>query len=143
MKNTPIILVFIFLSIKCIAQVPQPKSVTIDPNGDNIQDIKGNVKVSGVTESNSVRINGLATGNLFIARPVYANNDGFLVTGYVTGYFSIHPSAFKLSYDINSDRASTAYGSDFTYYGDQYVIFLEPSTNRALYAPLFFLIKVN
>ncbi|GAB3509909.1 hypothetical protein [Emticicia fontis] len=141
MKNIPIIFIFLFLSIisiNCIAQIPQPKSVTIDPGVNNIQDIKGNLKVTGFTESNSVRVNGLSTGNPYIARPVYANNDGFLVTGYVTGYFSIHPSAFKLSYNINSDGASTAYGSDFTYYADHYVIFLEPSTNRELYTPLFF-----
>jgi hypothetical protein len=138
MKTKPIILIFLFLTINCLAQTPQPKSVTIDPNGTNIQDVKGNLKVSGITESNSVKVNGLATGNPYEARTVYANNEGFLVTGYKVGYFSIPPVAFKLNYYIQSDGQPSGLGVDLMIYDGGNVSSFYPSSNKELVAPLYF-----
>lgn len=138
MKNRCLIFYLHLLTFHALAQVPQPKSVTIDPNSNEIQDVKGNLKVSGISESNTVRANGLATGNPYIAMPVYANGQGYLVTGYKIGYFSIPPVALRLNYDINTEGQSYSLGPDFALYDGGYLGFVQPSTYRVLLAPLYF-----
>ncbi len=60
-----------------------------------------------MVKGESLQAAGLATGNPFVANPVYANGDGVLLTGYKLGYYSIPPIAFQPSLDndlLNPDR---------------------------------------
>lgn len=139
MKTIPIILIFLFVIFNTLAQAPhqQPKSVTIDPNAPNLQDVKGNIKVSGITESNSVKVNQLATGNPFVAKPIYADDQGYLITGHKVGYFSIPPVALRLSWDIYNEEGELSAGPDFVVYDGNYLTFIQPSSYRTLLAPLY------
>ena len=138
MKKFSFILIFLILTANCIAQIPQPKSVTIEPNGTNIQDIKGNIKVSGIIESIHVKVNGIATGDPYSARPVYANDQGFLVTGYKVGYVSIPPVAFRLDWDVQSEGQASGLGIDIVSYDADRITSVYPSSNKTLLAPLYF-----
>lgn len=137
MKTISIILIFLFVIFNTLAQAPhqQPKSVTIDPNAPNLQDVKGNIKVLGITESNSVKVNQLATGNPLVAKPIYADDQGYLITGYRVGYFSIPPVALRLSWDIYGGDLYV--GPDFVVYDGNYLTFIQPSSYRELLAPLY------
>ncbi len=104
MKKLSNLLVFCLFLIKSQAQTPQTKSVTISPTAGNIQEIKGNIKATGIIESNTLKASGLASGNSYIANPVYANLDGTLVTGYKTEYLSIPSSAFVLEDYVHYSR---------------------------------------
>ncbi len=101
MKKLSYLLVFLVFFIKSQAQVPQTKSVTISPTAGNIQEVKGNIKATGIIESNTLKASGLASGNTYIANPVYANSDGTFVTGYKLCYYSIPPIAFHLNKNNN------------------------------------------
>ncbi|RYU94788.1 hypothetical protein [Emticicia agri] len=138
MKNIWFIFGFCLLSAQIFAQIPQPKSVTIDPNGTHIQDVQGNLKVQGITESHTVRASGLATGNPFIARPIYANGEGYLVTGYKVGYFSIPPVAFRLDWDVQSEGQASGLGIDIVSYDADRITSISTSSNKTLLAPLYF-----
>lgn len=138
MKNKWFIHLLLLLSFEALAQIPQPKSVTIDPNGTNLQDVKGNLKVLGITESIHVKVNGIATGDPYIVRPVYANDQGFLTTGYKVGYFSIPPVAFRLDWDMQTDGQASGLGVYMLNYDADRVTFITPSGNKMLLAPLYF-----
>lgn len=132
------ILAPILFTIKGFAQVPQTYSVTIAPGSGTTHDVKGGLKVSGVTESSSVKVAGLATGNPYSAQPIYANDQGFLVTGYKVGYLSVPSAAFRKNFDVNSNGEYSAIGSDLFFYDGFQLLSFTPSNNRELFAPLYF-----
>lgn len=104
MKKYTFLLILSLFILKSHAQVPQTKSVTISPLAGNVEEVKGNIKATGIIESNSLKASGLASGNPYVANPVYANLDGTLVTGYKTGYLSIPPSAFMIADNMYYNR---------------------------------------
>jgi hypothetical protein len=141
MKNSTLkyYLLFVFSSIclKSISQGQLPtNSVTITPTS-NTTDVKGSIKASGLVEANSLKASGLATGNPYVANPVYANVDGNLVTGYRLGYHSIPPSAFRLTLYLNTNGEYSSYGPDFLLYDAGSVGSFAESVNRKFVAPVY------
>lgn len=117
--------------------IPQGNSVTITPTS-NTTDVKGNIKASGLVEASSLKAAGLASGNPFVANPVYANVDGDLITGYKVGYYSIPPAAFRLNLHLYSDETKFYQSDDFVIYTGSYVGFYTVSSDKFLLAPLNF-----
>jgi hypothetical protein len=136
MKKYIFLLILSLFVLKSYAQVPQTKSVTISPLAGNVEEVKGNIKATGIIESNTLKASGLASGNPYVANPVYANLDGTLVTGYKTGYLSIPSSAFRINYDINTDGNVESLGKDFVFYASTGLFFWFASTNRNILSPL-------
>lgn len=136
MKNYFLILsLAIFAGFYSNAQVPPSYSVTITPNSTTT-DVKGNIKANGLVEANSLKAAGLATGNPFVVNPVYANGEGYLVTGYKVGFHSIPPSAFSLTWYLNTNGETTSYGIDFLLYSAGSVGSLNISLNRQFVTPV-------
>lgn len=132
---------FLFLAVFSIfhvanAQTTPSYSVTITPNS-NTTDVKGNIKASGLVEGSSLKATGLATGDPFVANPVYANAYGDLITGYKVGFHSISPSAFRFTYDINTNGQYSVLGEDFLFYEGGSVGSLAESQNRRFVAPVY------
>ena len=122
------------------AQVPPSYAVTITPS-NNTQDVKGNIKASGLIEGNALKSSGLATGNPFVANPVYANVNGDLITGYKVGYLSIPSSAFVLSNQLYNDENDVEVipfpsGDDYLINSGAGLIFYSNSNGRILLAPI-------
>lgn len=141
MKNIKLqfrlVLALFSICLNSFAQGPPPtNSVTITPTS-NTTDVKGNIKASGSVEANSLKAAGLATGNPFVANPVYANVEGHLVTGYRLGYHSIPPSAFRLTYYLNTNGEYSSYGPDFLLYDAGSVGSFAESVNRKFVAPVY------
>lgn len=133
-----LLLALFSICLKSFAQGPLPtNSVTITPTS-NTTDVKGNIKASGSVEASSLKAAGLATGNPFVANPVYANVEGHLVTGYKVGYYSIPPAAFKLNLHLYSDATYYYQSDDYVLYTGSYVGFYTESTGKMLLAPLSF-----
>lgn len=133
------LLLFVFsICSNSFSQGPPPtNSVTITPT-TNTTDVKGNIKASGLVEASSLKAAGLATGNAFVANPVYANAYGDLVTGYKVGYFSIPPAAFRLNLHLYSDATYFYQSDDYVVYTGSYVGFFTGSDDKFLLAPLNF-----
>lgn len=133
-----------FLLLLCIysnvfSQGNQPtNSVTITPT-TNTTDVKGNIKANGLVEASSLKAAGLATGNPFVANPVYANAYGDLITGYKVGYVGIPAAAFHLSlhaYIYNTEYTFIPDGNDYLVYDGRNLSFINNSPNRAIIAPI-------
>jgi hypothetical protein len=137
MKKNCFLLVALFYTLRVYSQTLPPKAVIIAPGANNIHEVQGNIKASGLVESNSLKAAALATGDYQIVRPVYANAEGSLITGYKTGYLSIPPAAFRRSIDIYMDGGTTTYlGSDMLFYSGSILFFAQPSSNRVILAPV-------
>jgi hypothetical protein len=118
MVKYSLLLAFFSICLKSFAQGPPPtNSVTITPTS-NTTDVKGNIKASGLVEANGLKATGLATGNPYVANPVYANIYGDLVTGYKTGFYSIPPAAFHLNYNVFGNT---------TFLSEYFILYLENS----------------
>lgn len=132
-----LLLTLFSICLKSFAQGNQPtNSVTITPTSTTT-DVKGNIKASGLVEANGLKAAGLATGNPFVANPVYANAYGDLITGYKVGFHSIAPSAFRFTYDLNTNGEYSAYGGDFLFFDAGSVGSLAESVNRRFVAPIY------
>lgn len=132
-----LLLSFVVFGIFCVAkaQTPPSYSITITPQ-QNATDVKGNIKSNGLVEANSLKATGLATGNPFVANPVYANGEGHLVTGYKVGFHSIPPSAFSFTWYLNTNGETSSYGTDFLLYSSGSVGSLTISPNRQFVTPV-------
>lgn len=140
MKNYFLILslAIIFAGFYSNAQVPPSYSVTITPNSTTT-DVKGNIKGNGLIEANTLKATGLATGNPFVANPVYANAYGDLITGYKVGYLGIPAAAFHLSlhaYIYNNEYTFIPDGNDYLQYDGRNIVFINSSPSRAIIAPI-------
>jgi hypothetical protein len=133
MKNIALVTMFI-LKLAQIAQAqgtPPPIKLTL---GGHTADVQGNVNATGQIEGNSLKARGLATGSPFIANPVYANADGYLITGYKVGYYSIPPSAFRIDYDINTNGNISIFGQDLAIYSESGMIYTTDNSHRGIIA---------
>lgn len=136
MKTNTLLIILSLFVLKSYAQVPQTKSVTISPLAGNVEEVKGNIKATGIIESNTLKASGLASGNPYVANPVYANLDGTLVTGYKTGYLSIPPSAFMLADNMYYSRYDLDNGLFHqSYQGTYKEVELSLSSDK-VYAPI-------
>lgn len=129
---------FVIFSLQ--AQTPPSYALTITPS-NNTQDVKGNIKASGLVEGSALKSTGLATGNPFLAYPVYANATGDLITGYKVGYLSIPSSAFVLNYQLYNDENEQDFitfpaGDDYIINSGKGLIFYSISSGRMLLAPI-------
>lgn len=139
MKNSIILFwSVVFMAFYSNAQMPPSYSVTITPNSTTAT-VKGNFKASGLVEASSLKAAGLATGNPFVANPVYANANGDLITGYKVGYLGIPAAAFHLSvhaYAYNTENALIPYGNDYLKYDGRNITFINNSPDRVIVAPI-------
>lgn len=139
MKNGFIIfLLAVFTVFYSNAQMPPSYSVTITPNSTTTA-VKGNIKASGLVEASGLKAAGLATGNPFVANPVYADVSGNLITGYKVGYLGIPAAAFRLSvyaYAYNTENTLIPYGNDFLKYDGRNITFINNSPDRVIVAPI-------
>lgn len=125
-----------FLGFYANAQTAPSYSVTITPNS-NTTDVKGSIKANGLVEASSLKAAGLATGNPFVVNPVYANAYGELITGYKLGFYSMASSAFKFTYDLNTNGGYSALGEDFLIYEAGSIVSFNQSLNRRFVAPVY------
>ena len=130
-----LLLTLFSICLKPFAQGNQPtNSVTITPTSTTT-DVKGNIKASGLVEANGLKAAGLATGNPFVANPVYANLYGDLVTGYKTGFTSIPPVAFQQNFSAFGSEANII-PSYLIFYSEGTMIPFVLSQNLGFIAPL-------
>ncbi len=137
MKKCCCAFILMFYVLKTYSQAAPSKAVIISPTANNIQEVQGNIKASGLVEGNSLRSTALATGSYHIVKPIYADADGSLITGYKLGYLSIPPAAFQRSIEIYSDEGAVSYlGDDMLFYTGGSLFFVKPSANRRILAPV-------
>ncbi|RFS13559.1 hypothetical protein [Emticicia sp. C21] len=140
MKYVSFFFWYYFIIFSLQAQTPPSYALTITPSS-NTQDVKGNIKASGLIEGSALKSSGLATGNPFLAYPVYANATGDLITGYKVGYLSIPSSAFVLNYQLYNDENETDLlpfpaGDDYLIHSAGGLTFYSISNGRILLAPI-------
>lgn len=108
-------------------------SVTITPTS-NTTDVKGNIKANGLIEANSLKSTALATGNPFVANPVYADVSGNLISGYKVGFYSIPPAAFQQSFSVFGE--TNAVQPYMVFYSEDLLVPFVLSQYFAMIAPL-------